>query len=141
MSVFDAESGLNVQAATCVHLDGTQALQVVRARHLQYDARARPARTPRTGPRRTRAIWPASAGTTSSSGCWPPRWPSRDSANPITDLDLINSVKADLTFDQSWSVNDMANLVLDFHSVNINSVPQLTLPVPVVTDPEGPVGA
>ena len=37
-SVFDAESGLNVQAATCVHLDGTQALQVVRARHLQYDA-------------------------------------------------------------------------------------------------------
>ena len=38
MSVFDAESGLNVQAATCVHLDGTQALQVVRARHLQYDS-------------------------------------------------------------------------------------------------------
>src|SRR6202034_4666838 len=38
MSVFDQESGLNVQAAACVHLDGTQALQVVRARHLQYDA-------------------------------------------------------------------------------------------------------
>src|SRR5579883_3431894 len=36
MSVFDAESGLNVQAATCVHLNGTQALAVVRARHLQY---------------------------------------------------------------------------------------------------------
>ena len=36
MSVFDAESGLNVQAATCVHLNGTQALSVVRARHLQY---------------------------------------------------------------------------------------------------------
>jgi len=35
-SVFDAESGLNVQAAACVHLNGTQALQVVRARHLQY---------------------------------------------------------------------------------------------------------
>ena len=43
--------------------------------------------------------------------------------NPITDLNLINSVKADLTFDQSWSVTDMANLVLDFHSVNIDSVP------------------
>ena len=26
ISVFDAESGLNVQAATCVHLNGTQAL-------------------------------------------------------------------------------------------------------------------
>ena len=50
-------------------------------------------------------------------------------------------MKADLTFDQSWSVNDMANLVLDFHSVNINSVPQLTLPVAVVTDPDGTGGS
>ena len=140
-SVFDAESGLNVQAATCVHLDGTQALQVVRARHLQYDA-------PGT--------------TTSDAEYWPQEVQSdlarinRDHeflrvlatavakkglGNPITDLDLINSVKADLTFDQSWSVNDMANLVVDFHSVNIDSVPQLTLPVAVVTDPDGAGGS
>ncbi|MGA2303500.1 MAG: LCP family protein [Acidimicrobiales bacterium] len=140
-SVFDAESGLNVQAATCVHLDGTQALQVVRARHLQYDA-------PGT--------------TTSDAEYWPQEAQSdlarinRDHeflrvlatavakkglGNPITDLDLINSVKADLTFDQSWSVNDMASLVLDFHSVNINSVPQLTLPVAVVIDPDGTDGS
>ena len=49
--------------------------------------------------------------------------------NPIADINLINSVKSDLTFDQSWSVSDMANLVLAFHSVDIGSVPQLTLPV------------
>ncbi len=49
-------------------------------------------------------------------------------------------MKSDLTFDQSWSVSDMANLVLDFHSVDINSVPQLTLPVAVVTDPDGAGG-
>jgi len=140
-SVFDAESGLNVQAASCVHLDGTQALQVVRARHLQYDA-------PGT--------------TTSDAEYWPQEAQSdlarinRDHeflrvlatavatkglANPISDLDLINSVKADLTFDQSWSVNNMASLVLDFHSVNTNSVPQLTLPVAVVTDPDGTDGS
>jgi LCP family protein required for cell wall assembly len=140
-SVFDAESGLNVQAATCVHLDGTQALQVVRARHLQYDA-------PGT--------------TTSDAEYWPQEAQSdlarinRDHeflrvlatavakkglGNPLTDLDLINSLKADLTFDQSWSVNDMANLVLDFHSVDINTVPQLTLPVAVVTDPDGSGGS
>src|SRR6202042_1074845 len=131
-SVFDAQSGLNVQAATCVHLNGTQALQVVRARHLQYDA-------PGT--------------TTSDAEYWPQEAQSdlarinRDHeflrvlanavakhglGNPISDLDLINSVKADLTFDQSWSVSDMTNLVLAFHSVDINSVPQLTLPVQVV---------
>jgi LCP family protein required for cell wall assembly len=140
-SVFDAESGLNVQAASCVHLDGTQALQVVRARHLQYDA-------PGT--------------TTSDAEYWPQEAQSdlarinRDHeflrvlatavakkglGNPITDLGLINSVKADVTFDQSWSVNDMANLTVAFHSVDINSVPQLTLPVAVVTDPDGTDGS
>jgi polyisoprenyl-teichoic acid--peptidoglycan teichoic acid transferase len=140
-SVFDAESGLNVQAAACVHLNGTQALQVVRARHLQYDA-------PGT--------------TTSDAEYWPQEAQSdlarinRDHeflrvlaaavakqglGNPISDLDLINSVKADLTFDQSWSVSNMASLVLDFHSVDINSVPQLTLPVAVVTDPDGSGGS
>ena len=140
MSVFDAESGLNVQAATCVHLNGTQALEVVRARHLQYDS------------------------DTSSS--YAEDWPQENLSdlarirrdheflrvlgaavakqglgNPLTDLNLINSVKSDLTFDQSWSVSDMANLVLAFHSINIASVPQLTLPVEVVTDPDGAGGS
>jgi len=137
ISVFDAESGLNVKAAACVHLDGTQALQVVRARHLQYDA-------------------PGTTGT--NAEYWPQEALSdlarirrdheflrvlasavakRGLGDPITDVDLINSVKADLTFDQSWSVSDMANLVLDFHSIDIQKVPQLTLPVAVVTDPDG----
>jgi polyisoprenyl-teichoic acid--peptidoglycan teichoic acid transferase len=140
-SVFDAESGLNVRAASCVHLNGTQALQVVRARHLQYDA----------------------PGTTTSDARYWPQEAQSDLArinrdheflrvlatavakkglgNPLTDLDLINSVKADLTFDQSWSVNNMASLVAAFHSVDINSVPQLTLPVAVVTDPDGSGGS
>ena len=34
----------------------------------------------------------------------------------------------------------MANLVLSFHSVDVNSVPQLTLPVAVVADPSGSGG-
>ena len=34
--VYDAYSGLNIQTTGCLALNGTQALQVVRARHLQY---------------------------------------------------------------------------------------------------------
>ena len=34
--VYDAYSGLNIQTTGCLSLNGTQALQVVRARHLQY---------------------------------------------------------------------------------------------------------
>src|SRR5664280_2788650 len=36
-----------------------------------------------------------------------------------------------LNVDGKFSTSDMVNLVLDFHSVNVNSAPQLTLPVQV----------
>jgi LCP family protein required for cell wall assembly len=139
MSVFDAESGLNVRAATCVHLDGTQALQVVRARHLQYDEPGsgtdaeywpQEVQSDLARIRRDHEFLRVLATAVAKKGI----------GNPITDLNLINSVKDDLTFDQSWSVSDMADLVLDFHSVDINSVPQLTLPVAEVNDPDGPDG-
>jgi LCP family protein required for cell wall assembly len=142
MSVFDwggdpppngtGSSGLNVQAATCVHLNGTQALQVVRARELRYKA-------PGDGSdpyywtaenqsdlariRRDHEFLRVLATAVSKQGL----------GNPITDLNLINSVKGDLTFDQSWPISDMVNLVTTFHSVSINTVPQLTLPVSVAT--------
>ena len=140
MSVFDAESGLNVQAATCVHLNGTQALQVVRARHLQYKSSSTRSLYAEDWPqenlsdlariRRNHEFLRVLGSAVAKQGL----------SNPITDINLINSVKADLTFDQSWAVTDMASLVLDFHSVNVNSVPQLTLPVAVVTDPGGAGG-
>ena len=139
ISVFDAESGLNVQAAACVHLNGTQALEVVRARHLQYDSDTT-SRYAEDWPqenqsdlariRRDHEFLRVLGGAVAKQGL----------GNPIADYNLINSVKSDLTFDQSWSVTDMANLVLDFHSVSVSSVPQLTLPVAVVTDPDGAGG-
>jgi LCP family protein required for cell wall assembly len=138
-SVYDAESALNVQAAACVHLNGTQALQLVRARHLQYkgdsttpDAEYWPqeAESDLARINRDHEFLRVLAATISARGI----------DNPVTDLELINSLKADLTFDQSWSVTDMVDLVLNFHSVDINAVPQLTLPVSVVSDPEGSGG-
>jgi LCP family protein required for cell wall assembly len=140
ISVFDRDSGLNVQAATCVHLNGTQALQVVRSRHLQYKTAessnvagsswTHEAQSDLARIRRDHEFLRVLATAVAKRGL----------DNPISDTDLINSVKSDLTFDQSWSVGDMANLVLDFHSVNIGSVPQLTLPVAEVLDPNGPDG-
>jgi LCP family protein required for cell wall assembly len=137
MSAFDAYSGLNVQAASCVHLNGTQALQVVRARELQYKSASTTTSNARYWPketlsdlariRRDHEFLRVLATAVSKQGL----------GNPITDFNLINSVKGDLTFDQSWSVGDMANLVLDFHSVSVNAVPQLTLPVAGVVDPRG----
>jgi LCP family protein required for cell wall assembly len=136
-SLYDESSGLNVQKASCVHLNGTQALQVVRARHLRYDAPGTASPYADKWPsealsdlariRRDHEFLRVLATAVAHQGL----------GDPITDINLINSVKSDLTFDQFWSVNDMANLVLDFHSVDINAVPQLTLPVAEVSDPAG----
>jgi polyisoprenyl-teichoic acid--peptidoglycan teichoic acid transferase len=130
-------SGLNQTKAACVHLNGTEALQVVRARHLRYETSQSNPNDPYSWQpegqsdlariRRDHEFLRVLASAAASQGL----------SNPVSDFNLINSVKADLTFDQTWPVSDMVNLVLDFHGVDINSVPQLTLPVQVVSDPEG----
>ncbi len=140
MTVYDRFSGLNVQANACVHLNGTQALQVVRARHLQYKSATTTSSDPHYWPqevqsdlariRRDHEFLRVLAAQVKQQGL----------GNPITDFKLVQSVRSDLTFDQSWSVSDMANLVLQFHSVSINSAPQLTMPVKVVVDSAGPQG-
>ena len=52
-------------------------------------------------------------------------------SNPITDEQLISGVAPQLDVDRTFSTADMVGIVLDFHSVNVNSAPQLTLPVEV----------
>jgi hypothetical protein len=140
MSVFDVYSGLNVRAAACVHLNGTQALEVVRARHLQYDAPGNSANDPFSWPQEAQSDLARIRRDHEFLRVLATAVAKRGLGNPISDVSLINSVTDDFTFDQSWSVNDMASLVLDFHSVSIDAVPQLTLPVAVVTDPDGAGG-
>ncbi len=50
-------------------------------------------------------------------------------SNPLTDRDIIQGVAPDLTVDDGLSASHMLNLVLTYHSVNVDSAPQLTLPV------------
>lgn len=129
--VFDAYSGLQVFTPGCISLDGLHALQVVRARHLQY----KPAGVTTTNP----AYWPFEsqsdlarirrdheflrvlATAVSKNGL----------SDPITDGQLISSIAPQLNVDKQFSTTDMVNMVLDFHGVNANSAPQLTLPVQV----------
>ena len=133
-------SGLNERAAACVHLNGTQALQVVRARHLRYETPQSNPNDPYAWPQETQSDLARIRRNHEFLRVLGSAVAKQGLGDPIADINLINSVKSDLTFDQSWSVSDMANLVLDFHSVNVNSVPQLTLPVQVVTDPNGSGG-
>jgi LCP family protein required for cell wall assembly len=129
--IFDSFSGLDIRTTGCIGLNGASALQVVRARHLQY----KPAGVTTTDP----YYWPAEnesdlarirrnheflrvlAGAVKSKGI----------DNPITDQSLVSGVVGDLTVDSGLSLSDMVSLVLTYHAVNVNKAPQLTMPVQV----------
>jgi LCP family protein required for cell wall assembly len=129
--VYDAYSGLNIPAPGCIHLDGLHALQVVRARHLQYKGPGVTSTDPTTWPfenqsdlariRRDHEFLRVLASAVAKNGL----------TNPITDFHLVSGVAPQLSVDQQLSQSDMVSLVTTFHSVNANSAPQLTMPVSV----------
>jgi len=129
--VYDAYSGLKVLTPGCISLDGFHALQVVRARHLQYKPPGVTTSYPDYWPfenqsdlariRRDHEFLRVLATAVSKNGL----------SDPITDGQLISSVAPQLQVDKAFSSSDMVSLVLDFHGVNANSAPQLTLPVQV----------
>lgn len=129
--VFDAYSGLNIPTPGCIALTGVRALQVVRARHLQY----RPANV-----------------LTSDTSAWPfdpqsdlsrirrdheflrvlaTAVAKKGIGDPITDSQIVSAVAAQLEVDAGLSASQMVHLVLAFHGVNPNGAPQLTLPIVV----------
>jgi LCP family protein required for cell wall assembly len=129
--VYDAYSGLNIQTTGCLALNGTQALQVVRARHLQYKGSGVTTREPSYWPqenqsdlariRRDHEFLRVLANAVKQKGL----------GDPITDNQLVSGVVGQLTVDSGLSATDMISLTLGFHGVDVNRAPQLTLPVQV----------
>ena len=129
--VYDAYSGLNIRTTGCIHLNGTQALQVVRARHLQYKG---PTVTTNYAPdwpmeaqsdlariRRDHEFLRVLASAVQKQGL----------GDPLTDQRLVSNVVGQLQVDSGFSAGQMISLVLGFHSVNVGQAPQVTLPVAV----------
>lgn len=131
--VFDAYSGLRVLTPGCVALDGTQALQVVRARHLQYKSPTVTSNDPASWPqetesdlariRRDHEFLRVLASSVAHHGL----------SNPLTDQKLVASVAPQLEVDTGLSATALANLVLTYHGININGAPQLTIPILATT--------
>jgi LCP family protein required for cell wall assembly len=129
--IFDSYSGLNIQTTGCIGLNGTSALEVVRARHLQYKPPGVTTGDPYYWPsenesdlariRRDHEFLRVLASAVKAKGI----------DNPITDQRLVAGVVGDLTVDSGFSLSDMVSLVLTYHGVDVNRAPQLTLPVQV----------
>ena len=127
--VYDPESDLDVTTVGCHHLNGFHALQVVRARHMVHKGPGVTSNNPANWTpeaqsdlariRRDHEFLRVLATAVAKKGL----------SNPLTDRDIITGVAPDLTVDNGLSVGHMLNLVLTYHSVNVNSAPQLTVPV------------
>jgi len=129
--VYDSYSDLDVTTTGCRYLNGFQALQVVRARHLQYQPPGNTDPNPRDWPQESQSdlariqrdheFLRVMATAVSKHGL----------SNPITDEQLMAGVVGQLTVDSGFNLSDMVNLVLTYHGVSIYSAPQLTVPVQV----------
>ncbi len=126
--VKDAYSGLNVTTPGCHHLNGTEALQVVRARHMfymqngtwYYDPMGDLSRI-----KRDHEFLRVLAAQVAQRGL----------SNPLTANAILGSVAPDLQVDSGFSLSKMLGLALAFHGVNPNSVPTYTLPVSIDPNP------
>jgi LCP family protein required for cell wall assembly len=132
MPVYDAFSQLNIPTAGCQYLNGFEALALVRARHLQYK--------PPSVETSDHAFWPYDpqsdlsriqrdheflrvlASTVAKKGL----------GNPFTDRSLLAAVAPQLQVDSGLTLTGMVSLLLDFHSDNPYSAPELTIPVGVI---------
>ena len=131
--VFDRYSGLKIFKAGCYHLDGKQALTVVRARHLQYWVPGQPKTWPYTWPQEAQSDLARIRRDHEFLRVLASEVAKRGLGNPASDLSLINAVAPHLTVDNGFSATQMVHLVLSFHTVNVNKAPTYTLPVAVDT--------
>ena len=129
--VYDAYSGLNIQTTGCLSLNGTQALQVVRARHVQYKGPGVTTTNPAYWPqeaqsdiariRRDHEFLRVLAAAVKAKGL------SNPDHRPAARLRGGRAAHRGLGF----SASDMISLVLGYHNVDVSSAPQLTVPVAV----------
>jgi len=145
--LYDANSGLDITHTGCQFLNGTQALEVVRSRHLYYFTKGQ---TMNVAAIRAAALTPAYV-TTDSGGTYDPtgdlgriirvhlflralaaQVAKRGLGNVATDNALIAAVAPQLTVDDTLSDSELLRLILDFHKVSLANVPELT--APTITD-------
>jgi LCP family protein required for cell wall assembly len=131
--VFDRYSGLKILKAGCYHLDGKQALSVVRARHLQYWVAGQPTTYPYTWPQEALSDLARIRRDHEFLKVLASQVQKRGIGNPASDVSLINAIAPHLTVDSGFSASDMIHLALTYHGVDVGKAPTYTLPVSVDT--------
>ncbi len=128
--LVDHYSGLNITHPGCQHLNGSQALALVRARHLYYyDPATGSWNYDGTGDlgriQRTHIFLRVLATQVKSSAL----------SNPLQANALLGSVIPSLKVDKGFTLSSMVSLALAFQHVNPAAIPSATLPVIIPSSP------
>jgi LCP family protein required for cell wall assembly len=121
----DSYSGLNIVTTGCQHLNGAEALAVVRARHLEWKAFGRWFPDPLSDLsriRRDHEFLTVLAKTIKAKGL----------ANPLRANAVIGNLVNQVTIDNGLSVSFMLTLLRAYGGLNPDTTPELTLPVTLV---------
>ncbi|HEY1645326.1 MAG TPA: LCP family protein, partial [Candidatus Saccharimonadales bacterium] len=129
MPVYDSESYLNVQEPGCHELNGVEALQVVRARHLQYKPAGVTTNDTYYWPQEAESDIARIARTHEFLRVLASTVVAKGVGNPITDQKLIDAVAPQIQVDSGLSTSTLLELLQDFRAVSINNIPQYTLPI------------
>lgn len=128
MPVYDKFSGLNVQTPGCLTLNGFQALQVVRARHLEYEQNGVWTEDPLgdlSRIRRDHEFIKVLAAQVKARGL----------ANPFTANAILSTMVKYITVDSRLSFEDMLSLITTYRHASASNAPIATLPIAIVNGP------
>lgn len=129
MPVYDSESYLDVKTSGCRLLNGVEALQVVRARHLQYKAPGITTNDVYYWPQENQSDIARIARTHEFLRVLASTVAAQNLSNPISDQKIVDAIAPQVQVDSGFSTSSMIALMQDFHAANINNVPQYTLPI------------
>jgi len=128
--VYDGQVGLYIRASGCVYLNGGDALKLVRSRELQYRGPGVTQTDPYYWPHelqsdlaritRDHEILRVLATAVARKGL----------GNPVTDERLVASLAPQVEMDSTLK-SHLLGLAGTFHSVNVDGVPELTLPIQI----------
>nr|MDQ2726507.1 LCP family protein [Actinomycetota bacterium] len=134
--VYDSYSGLDIKTTGCQHLSGSDALALVRARHLQYDP-------PGVSPN-DHSSWPYDPESDLSRIVRDHAFlrelvstaMSQGVTNPFKANGFIDGIINQITVDPGFR-DQLVTLATHYRHLNPNTAPQTTLPVNQVGDASG----
>ena len=129
MPVYDSEAHLKVLTPGCKLLNGVEALQVVRARHLQYQDASVTTNDYYDWPQETQSDIARITRAHEFLKLLGKEVLAKGLSNPITDQRLVDALAPQVQVDSGLNASTMVTLAKAFDHINPDSIKQYVMPI------------